>query len=135
MKNKAEYFKKPFKNFADFIWFQDTVKMLSQDSESAVSLHDETVVAAGAGNSKHGRTTLDPAVVLKFPSTCSTPGHSLLLERLQVLAKDGTLAEVLQLPVIGWLAQQTTPRLLTTKAPIRERREVSYYLNILNFLS
>lgn len=103
---------------------QDTVKMLSQDSESAVSLHDETVVAAGAGNSKHGRTTLDPAVVLKFPSTCASPGHSLLLERLQALAKDGTLAEVLQLPVIGWLAQQTTPRLLTTKAPIREKRQV-----------
>ncbi|XP_065353025.1 dystroglycan 1 [Cloeon dipterum] len=113
------------RNLAGFLSVSpDTVKMLNQDSESAVSLHDETVVAAGPGNSKHGRTTLDPAVVLKFPSTCSTPGHPLLIERLQALAKDGTLAEVLQLPVIGWLAQQTTPRLLTTKAPIRERRQI-----------
>ncbi|XP_059483684.1 dystroglycan 1 [Neocloeon triangulifer] len=112
------------RNLAGFLSVSpDTVKMLSQDSESAVSLHDETVVAAGAGNSKHGRTTLNPAVVLKFPSTCASPGHALLLERLQALAMDGTLAEVLQLPVIGWLAQQTTPRLLTTKAPARERRQ------------
>ncbi|XP_075215938.1 dystroglycan [Lycorma delicatula] len=104
------------KNIAGFLALDsDKFSLLPQTGDD--DLLSETVMMAGPGNRK--KKISKSSTILQWQVGCggSLWSRSNSVSRIKQIARDGTLAEVLQLPVLGWY-------LATTPFPFRERRQV-----------
>ncbi|XP_059060909.1 dystroglycan 1 isoform X3 [Achroia grisella] len=78
--------------------------------------HTLTVLKSGAGNTQHRRGGAITAIYLNVGCKNKVwPRHQVLVAGLREQARDGSLAHVLQLPVLGW-------RLAAAAAPRRKRQ-------------
>lgn len=77
---------------------------------------DSSVLLAGPGN-LHSKTS-NMTSLLQVPVGCNGhlwPSTAPLVHQLKQQARDGTIAEVLRLPLIGWRVKTETKPVLRTK--------------------
>uniref|UniRef100_A0A1B6DVV7 Dystroglycan-type cadherin-like domain-containing protein n=1 Tax=Clastoptera arizonana TaxID=38151 RepID=A0A1B6DVV7_9HEMI len=105
------------KNLAGFLGISyEKINMISQ----AHDILSDAIIMAGPGNVK--KKTASSTFVLQWQVGCGGkvfPAYKSQLQQIKLNSKDGTLAEVIQLPVIGWY--------LISEAPgptFRHRREI-----------
>ncbi|RZF44851.1 hypothetical protein LSTR_LSTR000803 [Laodelphax striatellus] len=103
------------KNLAGFLSLNhDKFSLLPQNSEDDIL--SENVINAGPGNVKKKSSLTSTS--LQWQVGCGGSVWSMHgITHVKQIAKDGTLAEVIQLPVIGW-------HLATSPFPFRARREL-----------
>lgn len=82
----------------------------------ADDINDSSVVLAGPGNIK--TRTSKSTSLLQVPVGCDGrlwPSTVSLVHQLKQQARDGTIAEVMRLPLIGWRVKTETVPILRTK--------------------
>lgn len=106
------------KNLADFLGFKyERLSILPQTNNDILS---DSVILAGPGNIKNQKYKTSTSIIWQVGCNGNVhPDHTNEIKRIKENAHDGTLSEVVQLPVIGWHVMARS-----TAQPFRHRRQV-----------
>ncbi|RLU24041.1 hypothetical protein DMN91_004250 [Ooceraea biroi] len=108
-------------NLAGFLGMHMSAFSMHSQNVKDAAVKDSSVILSGPGNLRHYKYKENHLTTIQWQVGCEGrlwKHQAELVKQLREQAKDGTLAEVLQLPVISW-------RVKTDSSPfLRNRREV-----------